>query len=150
MALARDPGPVEGVRLQAVASPQAHADFVSVTERAYEHAMTAEVTRAIFSESSVLHGPNVRAFVALHGDTPLAAAMVTVYAGLGEVGFVGTVPEARGRGLGLAVTQACAHHAFNAGARLVYLQASVMGEPVYRKLGFVELTRYVKFELPVS
>jgi predicted GNAT family acetyltransferase len=89
----------------------------------------------------------VRAYVARDGGAAIAAAMVTVYDGLGEIGFVGTVPEARGRGLGLLVTKACAHDAFARGARRVFLQASAMGEPVYRRLGFVEVTRYVKFEV---
>jgi predicted GNAT family acetyltransferase len=65
--------------------------------------------------------------------------------GIGGVYWVGTVPAARSRGLAAAVTRAVGNLAFDAGARVVVLQASVMGEPVYRRLGYVEVTRYPSY-----
>lgn len=151
MMLGDDPGIPQTpprLKLAMVDSSRLHRDFIAVTEQAYAQAMTPEVTRAIFADIATISGPEVRALVASEAGVPLAAAMATVYDGLGEIGFVGTVATARGRGLGRLVTQACAHDAFVRGARRVFLQASTMGEPVYRALGFVELTRYVKFEVP--
>jgi ribosomal protein S18 acetylase RimI-like enzyme len=52
------------------------------------------------------------------------------------VGWVATVPEARRRGLGAAVTARAVEHAFDNGAELVVLEASPSGQPVYERLGF--------------
>ena len=70
--------------------------------------------------------------------------------GIAGLYWVGTVPESRGRGLGAAVTRTLANHAFERGARAVVLQASPAGEPVYRTLGFREITRYPWFVEPAT
>jgi hypothetical protein len=65
--------------------------------------------------------------------------------------WVGTVPAARGKGLAELCTRAAGNAGFDMGARIASLQASVMGEPVYLKMGYVEVTRYpwaVRFEPP--
>jgi hypothetical protein len=59
--------------------------------------------------------------------------------------FVGTVERARGSGLGDAVTRAVTNRAFEAGARAVTLQASVMGEPIYLKMGYQTIYHYTTF-----
>jgi hypothetical protein len=54
--------------------------------------------------------------------------------------------------LGEAVTRAVTNRAFDEGAAVVTLQASPMGEPIYRRMGYEERYRYstfVRFE-PVS
>ncbi|MGZ4786053.1 MAG: GNAT family N-acetyltransferase [Acidimicrobiales bacterium] len=48
----------------------------------------------------------------------------------------GVVPERRGRGIGAALTAAAADRAADLGGRLVTLNATTMGEPVYRRVGF--------------
>ena len=55
--------------------------------------------------------------------------------GIAGLYWVGTVEQARRSGLGRAVTAAVTNIAFDRGASLVTLQASVMGEPVYRVHG---------------
>jgi ribosomal protein S18 acetylase RimI-like enzyme len=56
------------------------------------------------------------------------------------VGWVGTVPEARRRGLGRRVTAAATNRGFEDGAAWVTLQASAMGLPLYRSMGFETVT----------
>jgi ribosomal protein S18 acetylase RimI-like enzyme len=149
MVLRRDPGPTAptSVRLCSVQEAATHAHFIAVVEEAYAHVLPAGVARAVFADPKVINGEDACAFVVLEGDRPIAAAMVTLFVGLGEIGFVGTVPDARGRGAGRLVTQACAHDAFARGAQRVFLQASAMGEPVYRRLGFEEITRYMRYDV---
>ncbi|TML74375.1 MAG: hypothetical protein E6G13_01000 [Actinobacteria bacterium] len=58
-------------------------------------------------------------------------------------------PDAhRGRGYGAAVTAQAARDGFAAGARLAYLQASNLGYPVYRRLGFRDVERYLLYAAP--
>ena len=63
----------------------------------------------------------------------------------GDVGIfnVATPSEHRGRGYGAAITWHAAREGFAAGAELAYLQASAIGESVYRRLGFREVVTYL-------
>lgn len=61
---------------------------------------------------------------------------------------VATPPEHRGRGYGAALTVEAARQGFALGADLAWLQASTMGLPVYRRLGFREAEEYVLFTRP--
>ena len=55
--------------------------------------------------------------------------------------LVGTIPEARGRGLARRLLLHALHAARGAGATVSTLQSSRLGYPVYRRLGYVELCR---------
>jgi predicted GNAT family acetyltransferase len=61
---------------------------------------------------------------------------------------VATPPEHRGRGYGAALTAEAARQGFAAGAELAWLQASAMGVPVYRRLGFREVEDYLLLTRP--
>jgi ribosomal protein S18 acetylase RimI-like enzyme len=61
---------------------------------------------------------------------------------------VATPPEHRGRGYGAALTVEAARQGFDAGASLAWLQASSMGYPLYRDLGFREVEDYVLLMRP--
>jgi GNAT superfamily N-acetyltransferase len=59
--------------------------------------------------------------------------------------LVGTIPEARGRGLARRLLLAL-HAAHAAGATVSTLQSSRLGYPVYRRLGYVEVCRFGMWE----
>jgi ribosomal protein S18 acetylase RimI-like enzyme len=61
---------------------------------------------------------------------------------------VTTVPEARGRSLGRAVTAEAIVEAVRRGRRLAVLGSSDMGLPVYRRLGFREVSRLRSYAPP--
>jgi GNAT superfamily N-acetyltransferase len=64
----------------------------------------------------------------------------------GEVGWLGNIivlPEVRGRGIGQALTQHLVEFFRSKGCTSQILIATQLGEPVYRKLGFIEVSRYV-------
>src|SRR4051794_24526492 len=61
---------------------------------------------------------------------------------------VATPAAHRGRGYGAAVTAYAAREGFAAGARFAYLQSSSLGYPVYRRLGFRDVERYLLYTAP--
>jgi predicted GNAT family acetyltransferase len=75
-------------------------------------------------------------------EQPAAAAMLHFSHQLAGVYWVGTAPEARGKGHATVLMSHASNLAFDLGARAVILQATPYGEPVYRKLGYREVTRY--------
>jgi ribosomal protein S18 acetylase RimI-like enzyme len=80
-----------------------------------------------------LGGP-LRLWVGYVDDTPVTTAVA--YVGFDVVGvyFIATLPEARGRGYGTAMTDLAARAAPELPA---VLQSSDLGRPVYERLGFV-------------
>ena len=92
-------------------------------------------------------GGPMRVWVARVDGVPVAASGLFVAAGVAGIYNVATVPEARGRGIGRAVTVAALAEGIAQGQRTAVLGASDMGYPVYRRLGFREVSRLRSYAL---
>ena len=90
----------------------------------------------------------IRLFVGYRGGEAVATSALTVSDGVAGVGFVATVPRARRRGFGAALTWAAIDAGRADGARVGFLQASTMGRPVYEAMGFREVTEYHQWVVP--
>ncbi|HEX6098225.1 MAG TPA: GNAT family N-acetyltransferase [Thermoanaerobaculia bacterium] len=80
----------------------------------------------------------------LEGE-PVATTSLLFCGDLAGVYHVVTLPSARGRGIGRAMTVAALHHARELGSTHAALQSSKMGLGVYRSIGFIpccDLTLY--------
>jgi ribosomal protein S18 acetylase RimI-like enzyme len=138
-----DAAPPSGVTLRRVATDADAAAFGEVMGVAYAtYGMPPEVAVTNLSRLDVLRAPHIVTFLALLDGTPAAGAMTIVTHGVAGIYWVGTTPDARSRGLAELCTRAAGNAGFDQGARIAALQASVMGEPVYRRMGYVEVTRY--------
>ena len=73
---------------------------------------------------------------------PVATALAAVVGGGVAITNVTTLPDARGRGLGRAITLAAMRHGAEAGAAIAVLQSTEMGYRLYRGLGFEDFGRY--------
>lgn len=73
---------------------------------------------------------------------PVAVALAAVAGGGLIISNVTTLPDARGRGLGRAVTLAAMHHGAAAGVPVAVLQATEMGRGIYQRLGFEDFGWY--------
>lgn len=107
--------------------------------------MPPEAARAIFSSPDVLLKDGVRAFLASFDLRPVACAMTLMTGEVAGVYWVGTLDEVRRHGFGEAVTRVATGAVFKLGVEAVVLQATTLGEPLYRRLGFREITRYRRF-----
>jgi GNAT superfamily N-acetyltransferase len=117
--------------------------FVDVVSAAYPTiGLPAEVTKKVFSMPERWLAPHMHYMVLFDHDVPAAALMLHFSHGLAGVYWVGTAPEARGKGFATVLMTRASNLAFEHGARAVILQATPYGEPVYKKLGYEEVTRY--------
>jgi ribosomal protein S18 acetylase RimI-like enzyme len=91
--------------------------------------------------------PLVNYVAALDGE-PVAVAALFDSAGVAGIYNVATVPEARGRGYGRAVTAEAIAEGVRRGLRIAALGSSPLGFPVYRRLGFVEYGRLRSYAPP--
>ena len=112
-------------------------DAVTVSAEAYEAlGLTSDETHATFANPLRLLNDRVVGFVAYRGGRPVSTAL-TILSGEGAgLYWVGTARNAERSGLGGLCTRYATNAAFARGARVVMLQASPFGEPVYRRLGY--------------
>jgi len=84
----------------------------------------------------------------LHGK-PVATSSLFLGGGAAGIYCVSTLPEARGRGLGAALTLQPLLEAREWGFRIGVLQSSKMGFNIYKRLGFRHLCQIEYFYLPL-
>ena len=77
---------------------------------------------------------------------PVATSATFLHAGVAGLYTICTLPGARGRGIGGAITQLALLHAAALGYRVSVLQATPMGFPVYRRLGFETRAVFHEYE----
>lgn len=82
-----------------------------------------------------------RSFLGYVDDQPVATSELFLGGGVAAVVWVGTVPSARRRGLGSAMTLAPLLEARKLGYRIGALTSSAMGYSAYEQLGFREYCR---------
>jgi hypothetical protein len=141
-----DATPPHDVRLRRVETRADALAFAAVMDAAYASlGMPAGVAAAQFANLETLVAPHIVAVIADLDAVPAAGAMTIVTHGVAGVYWVGTTPAARRRGLAELCARAAGNAGFDLGARIASLQASKMGEPVYRRMGYVEVTRYPTF-----
>jgi predicted acetyltransferase len=74
--------------------------------------------------------------------------MTIVSHGVAGIYWVGSLEQARGKGLGRAVTAAATNAGFELGAEIASLQASPMGKPIYEAMGYETVFDYRLFMSP--
>lgn len=136
----------DGIVLRRATDEADIADFVTVGSAAYPSlgmpptAMSEAITR--FDR---LLEPHIAVVVAYDADRPVAAAQAFLSHGIAGVYWVGTVEDARGKGLGEAVCRWVTNWAFDQGAAAQTLQASTMGESIYLRMGYETIYRYTSW-----
>jgi ribosomal protein S18 acetylase RimI-like enzyme len=141
--------PVPGLRIEPV-----HLDdkndlgmlglFTRVAEASFKRPISlgAQIRRLIYElPPDSQHASHMRLYVGYLGDKPVASASSLAGGGVVGIYTVGTVPQARGRGLASAMTCHALAEAYHEGLRVGVLHASQQGQGVYTRLGFQTVGR---------
>jgi ribosomal protein S18 acetylase RimI-like enzyme len=128
---------------RSVRVPDLEIEFVASSD---DCSVFAEVLAAGFempdfvSQTLTRMGPKGPAcsFLGRLNGKPAATSTLALVGGIAGIYNVATLPEARGRGIGTAMTLAPLRHARDMGYRIAILHSSQMGFNVYHRLGFRE------------
>ena len=139
--------PPHGVRIKLVDEAADIDTYVDLLMREMEqsHGVAPADARAIRRQhlrGKLGNDPDSRRFIAWLDGRPVATSRLSMAGGAAGLYTVVTMPEARGRGIGRAMTLRAFHAGREAGMRIGTLQATDMGFRIYHKLGFAEFFRY--------
>lgn len=98
----------------------------------------------VLAAESMLDDPTVVMVTGSVDDVPVSTALVGVTGSTAGIYNVATPPEHRRRGYGEALTWAAVEEGRRLGCDHSVLQASPMGAPIYRRMGYVDLGTYVQ------
>jgi hypothetical protein len=131
-----------GAELRRLTDEKEAADFWQVAKVAYASNGFPPEVFAGYTNHSGLLADNVAAFTIHLDGKPAGIAMTIISHGVAGIYWVGSIDQARGVGLGRAVTVAATNAGFALGAEAASLQASPMGKPIYTKLGYETAFEY--------
>lgn len=139
------PGPprLNELHIHEVESDKDLQVFMDVTARAYEvphrdHGKFLEILRSL----EVGSRSRYKCYLGTLNGQPVATSLLFITGGAAGIYWIGTVPESRGLGVGTQMTTRPLMDARIAGLNIATLQATEMGEPVYRRIGFKECFRF--------
>jgi ribosomal protein S18 acetylase RimI-like enzyme len=127
--------PQPSLKIETVCTPQALSTWVSTFIRGY--GLPDELAESYYQ--LVLHlgyERPMRNYTGFIDGQAVAASTLFLGAGVAGIYCVATLPEARGRGLGTALTVLPLLDAREMGYYTGVLQSSDMGYPIYQKIGF--------------
>jgi GNAT superfamily N-acetyltransferase len=138
--------PPKELALRAVENEDDRVAYGDVMAEAYAvYGTPEESTQAFFARMESVRGATTQAYLGWIGARAVSGATLYLSHGIGGIGWVGTRPSAFGRGYGAALTWRVVEEGFRRGVPWLNLQASPMGAPVYRRLGFETPTHYRMF-----
>jgi hypothetical protein len=131
-----------GAELRALRAVEQAPDFWRVATAAYASNGFPPEVFAGYTDHAGLLADNVAAFIALLDGEPVSIAMTIVSHRVAGIYWVGSLEQARGQGLGQAVTVSATNAGLDLGGEIASLQASPMGKPIYLNLGYETAFEY--------
>ncbi len=139
---AEEPAPSDSVELRRLTSAEQAAEYWEIAKQAYADLGFPPEIFAGNEDNELLWAPDTVAFLAHVDGRPVSIAMTIVSRGVAGIYWVGSLREARGMGLGRAVTAAATNAGLDLGAEFASLQASPMGRPIYEAMGYETIFEY--------
>jgi GNAT superfamily N-acetyltransferase len=137
-----------GAELRKLSSSEQAEAYWKIAAASYTSIGFPPEVFAGYSNHAGLWAENVAAFIAYLDDEPVSIALTIVSHGVAGIYWVGSLEQARGKGLGRAVTAAATNAGFELGADVASLQASPMGKPIYEAMGYETVFDYRLFISP--
>lgn len=131
-----------GVELRRLSRPEEAEDYWQIAAASYTSIGFPPEVFGHYTDGSGLLADNVAAFIAYLDGTPVSIAMTIVTDGVAGIYWVGSLEQARGKGLGRITTTAATNAGFDLGADIASLQASPMGQPIYEAMGYETIYEY--------
>jgi GNAT superfamily N-acetyltransferase len=131
-----------GAELRRLSAAEEASDYWQIAASSYQSLGFPPEVFASYENHAGLLAANVAAFIAHLDGVPVSIAMTIVSHDVAGIYWVGSLEQARGHGLGRAVTAAATNAGFAMGADLASLQASPMGAPIYADMGYQTAFEY--------
>ncbi|MGE3272120.1 MAG: GNAT family N-acetyltransferase, partial [Chloroflexota bacterium] len=129
--------PVPGLSIERVVDAAALTEWIAAERRGFEmEGRLADEFAALRRAIGIEHGRGLYHLLGRLDGVPVATASIMLAGGIAGIFDVSTVPRARRRGIGTAMTLAALTEARAYGYEIAFLQPSEMGEPIYYRLGF--------------
>lgn len=128
-----------GLRIEPVVDERSLRAFERVMVRGFEAAEMEDAEPGSLFSPAILGDKRLRMWVGWEEDRPVSAAAAFVAAGIVDVTLVGTIPEARRRGYGAALTWSATLADPALPAMLI---ATGAGRAVYERMGYLPLFRF--------
>jgi len=138
--LSSEQGP-SGLQLQEVETREELTAWQEVFSAGYE--LPIDVGRLIIPNLC----EDMRLYTALLDGEPVGTTGLFTHKGVPGIYCVSTLPEYRGRGVGGAITALPLLEARERGYKVGTLQASSMGHPVYKRIGFEDVCQLRVFAM---
>jgi GNAT superfamily N-acetyltransferase len=135
----------DGVELRRLSEAKQADDYWKVAAASYPSIGFPPEVFGSYTNNAGLLAENIAAFIAYLDGEPVSIAMTIVSHGVAGIYWVGSLEQARGKGLGRAVTVAATNAGFKLGAEIASLQASPMGKPIYEAMGYETVFDYRLF-----
>jgi GNAT superfamily N-acetyltransferase len=133
------PASPPGLRIEEVHDEESLRAFERVIIEGFPIAELAGQGPGAAFKAEMLADERQRLWVGWEGERPVSAASAFVAAGVNNVTLVATLPQARGRGYGAALTWRATLADADLPAMLI---ATDDGRPVYERLGYLSLFRF--------
>jgi GNAT superfamily N-acetyltransferase len=137
-----------GTELRQLSEAGQADDYWKVAASSYTSIGFPPEVFASYTDNAGLLAENVAAFIAYLDGEPVSIAMTIVSHGVAGIYWVGSLEQARGKGLGRAVTAAATNAGLKLGGEIASLQASPMGKPIYEAMGYETVFDYRLFMSP--